>query len=173
MNTQQFKPAAVLLLAIMLTLAGCTQRRPAPPPEAAPAPVPAPAAPVPAAPTPAPAATSGARNVDEYKRDFANRVYQTSAAQVFSGTPPHLLRSVIVMSVALDASGNVSDARVLRDNGDQETVRSALDSVRRGAPYPRPASRLVNRGRFEFSETWLFRDDGRFQLRTLAEAWQQ
>ena len=171
MNTHHFKPAAILLLATLLTLAGCAQRRSAPPPEAAP--VPAPAAPTPAAPTPAPAVTSGARSVDEYKRDFANRVYQTSVAQVFSGTPPHLLRSVIVMSVVLDSSGNVSDTRVLRDNGDQETVRAALDSVRRGAPYPRPASRLVNRGRFEFSETWLFRDDGRFQLRSLAEAWQQ
>ena len=177
MNTHHFKPAAILLLATLLTLAGCAQRRSAPPPEAAPAPAPAAPAPAPAsapaAATPVPAVTSGARSVDEYKRDFANRVYQTSVAQVFSGTPPHLLRSIIVMSVALDSSGNVSDARVLRDNGDQETVRAALDSVRRGAPYPRPASRLVNRGRFEFIETWLFRDDGRFQLRSLAEAWQQ
>lgn len=173
MNTHHYKSAAILLLATLLTLAGCAQRRSAPPPEAAPTPAPAAPAPTPAAPTPAPAVTSGARSVDEYKRDFANRVYQTSAAQVFAGTPPHLLRSVIVLSVALDSSGNVSGARVLRDNGDQETVRAALDSVRRGAPYPRPASGLSNRGRFEFSETWLFRDDGRFQLRSLAEAWQK
>ena len=173
MNAHHFKSAVILFLATLLTLAGCSQRRQAPPPEAAPAPAPAPSAPAPSTPAPAPAVSSGARNVDDYKRDFANRVYQTSTAQVFTGAPPNLLRSVIVMSVALDGSGNVSDVRVLRDNGDQETVRSAVDSVRRGAPYPRPVSGLVNRGRFEFSETWLFRDDGRFQLRSLADAWQQ
>ena len=77
------------------------------------------------------------------------------------------------MSIAPDASGNVVDARVLRDNVDAQTVRNAMDSVRRGASYPRPAAQLLNRGRLEFSESWLFRDDGKFQLRTLADAWQQ
>ncbi len=172
-----FKLAGVLLFATSLTLVGCAQRRPSAPPEPAPVPAPLPSAPVapvpPPAPAPAAAVNSGARSVEEYKRDFAGHLHQSSAEQVFSGAPPHLLRSVIVMSVALDTSGNVVNARVLRDNGDPETVRSALDSVRRGAPYPRPASRLVNRGRLEFTETWLFRDDGRFQLRTLAEAWQR
>jgi len=172
---------AVVLFAAMLTAVGCAQRRPQAQPEPAPAPAPAaPAAPaVPAlpapvtAPAPATGANSGARSVEEYKRDFAKHLHQTSAEQIFTGAPPHLLRSVIVMSVALDTSGNVVNARVLRDNGDPETVRNAVDSVRRGAPYPRPASRMFNRGRLEFTETWLFRDDGRFQLRTLAEAWQR
>lgn len=172
---------AAVLFAAMLTAVGCAQRRPQVQPEPAPAPAPsapsapaAPALPAPAsAPAPATGANSGARSVEEYKRDFANHLHQTSAEQIFTGAPPHLLRSVIVMSVALDTSGNVVNARVLRDNGDPETVRSAVDSVRRGAPYPRPASRMFNRGRLEFTETWLFRDDGRFQLRTLAEAWQQ
>lgn len=170
MNLQFTHTAAIVAVAAALALAGCGHRRPAQPSEPAPAPsVPAPSAPV----APPPAATSGAGNVDEYKREFASRVHQVSSGQIFTGAPPNLLRSVIVMSVALDSSGNVVDARVLRDNGDPETVRSALDSVRRAAPYPRPASRLVNRGRLEFTESWLFRDDGRFQLRTLAEAWQQ
>ena len=181
---------AAVLFAVMLTAVGCSQRRPQAQPEPAAAPAPsapvAPVAPVapatpaaPAAPArvtaPAPAtgANSGARSVEEYKRDFANHLHQTSAEQIFAGAPPNLLRSVIVMSVALDTSGNVVNARVLRDNGDPETVRSAVDSVRRGAPYPRPAARIFNRGRLEFTETWLFRDDGRFQLRTLAEAWQR
>lgn len=181
MRVRCFRLAAVFSLVTALTLVGCAPRRPPAQPEPAPAPAPAPvaapSAPVAPAspPSPAPAArvNSGARSVEEYKRDFAGHLHQTSAEQIFTGAPPHLLRSVIVMSVALDTSGNVVTARVLRDNGDPETVQRALDSVRRGAPYPRPASRMFNRGRLEFTETWLFRDDGRFQLRTLAEVWQQ
>ncbi len=177
MNSSHITLSA-LLFAGMLTALGCAQRRPPAQPEPAPAPAPSapapPAAPAPVpAPAPATAANSGARSVEEYKRDFANHLHQASLEQIFTGAPPNLLRSVIVMSVTLDTSGNVVNARVLRDNGDPETVRSAVDSVRRGAPYPRPASRMFNRGRLEFTETWLFRDDGRFQLRTLAEAWQQ
>ena len=177
MKTRLISLAAVLFAAV-LSAVGCSQRRPQAQPEPAPAPSApaAPAVPAPAtapAPAPAPSANSGARSVEEYKRDFAKHLHQTSAELIFAGAPPNLLRSVIVMSVALDTSGNVVSARVLRDNGDAETVRSAVDSVRRGAPYPRPASRMFNRGRHEFTETWLFRDDGRFQLRTLAEAWQQ
>lgn len=181
MKTRLITLAAVLFAAV-LTAVGCAQRRPQAQPEPAPAPAPAPAPSAPAAPAvpapatapaPAPSASSGARSVEEYKRDFANHLHQTSAEQIFAGAPPNLLRSVIVMSVALDTSGNVVSARVLRDNGDADTVRSAVDSVRRGAPYPRPLARMFNRGRLEFTETWLFRDDGRFQLRTLAEAWQQ
>ena len=177
MKTRLIILAAVVFAAV-LTAVGCAQRRPQAQPEPAPAPAPsapaAPAVPAPAtAPAPAPSANSGARSVEEYKRDFAKHLHHTSAELIFAGAPPNLLRSVIVMSVALDTSGNVVSARVLRDNGDAETVRSAVDSVRRGAPYPRPAPRMFNRGRLEFTETWLFRDDGRFQLRTLAEAWQQ
>ena len=73
----------------------------------------------------------------------------------------------------LQTDGIVPDARVFRDNGDAETTRTALDSARQGAPYPKPPARLLRGGRLELSETWLFQDDGRFQLRTRAEAWQQ
>ncbi|MBL8380943.1 MAG: hypothetical protein JNM79_23945 [Burkholderiales bacterium] len=121
---------------------------------------------MPSAPPPAP---STASRVDDYKRDFATRVYQTSPAQVFRGRPPPLLRSVIVASVMLDASGNVVDARILRDNGDAETVAATLASIRRGAPYPRPAQSLVRGGRLQVVETWLFRNDGQFQIRSIAE----
>lgn len=146
-----------------------------PAPESASSPIPAPVEPatapppaavVPSAPLPAP---STANRVDDYKRDFANRVYQTSPAQVFRGRPPPLLRSVIVASVMLDASGNVVDARILRDNGDAETVAATLASIRRGAPYPRPAPSLVRGGRLQVVETWLFRNDGQFQVRSIAE----
>ncbi|MBL8383760.1 MAG: hypothetical protein JNM90_11820 [Burkholderiales bacterium] len=165
-------------LAALLTAAGCAQRR-APGPEPAP-PAPAPPSVSVPAPAPAPAATAGATappasaatSLNGYKLEVASRIHEASSGNVFSGTPPHLLRSVIVVSMTIDRSGNLADIRVLRDNGDAETVRSTLDSARRGAPYPRPAASVLRGGRVEFTESWLFRDDGRFQLRSLAEAWQ-
>ena len=116
---------------------------------------------------------SAARNLADYKVEVANRLYQGNAAQVFSGTPPHNLRSVVVLSVTLDAAGAVKSVAVFRDNGDDETRNAAVASVHRAAPYPRPARGILRSGQVQFTESWLFRDDARFQLRTLAEAYQQ
>jgi len=135
----------------------------------APAPAPRPDV-VPAPPAPP---NSQASTLEGYKREVADRIYLTAAERIFPGTPPNLLRSVVVLSVVIDAGGQVVGVRVFRDNGDAETTRIAVESARQGAPYPRPPARLLRGGRLEFSETWLFQDDGRFQLRTRAEAWQQ
>ena len=45
-----------------------------------------------------------------------------------------------------------------------------MQSVRDASPLPAPQRSLVRNGRIELTETWLFRDDGRFQIRTLAQA---
>ena len=156
-------------------LAGCASRPdPQPQPQAVPEPA-AVTAPAPAAPPPAraPSASSAARSVDAYKREVAQRIHDASAERVFPGAPPNPLRSIVVVNVAIDGRGGLIDARVMRDNGDSELTRAALESVRRAAPYAAPASALARRGRVEFFETWLFSDDGRFQLRTLAEVQQQ
>jgi protein TonB len=50
----------------------------------------------------------------------------------------------------------------------QEKV--AIASVRAAAPLPPPPGALLRRGTLEIAETWLFRDDGKFQVRSLAEA---
>ena len=83
MKTRLISLAAVLFAAV-LSAVGCSQRRPQAQPEPAPAPSApaAPAVPAPAtapAPAPAPSANSGARSVEEYKRDFAKHLHQTSA----------------------------------------------------------------------------------------------
>jgi protein TonB len=49
----------------------------------------------------------------------------------------------------------------------QEKV--AHSSVRAAAPFPAPPTSLLRRGTLEIAETWLFRDDGKFQVRSLAE----
>ncbi len=160
--------ATVLVIAALLAT-GCANRRQQQP-ESPPPPVAAPATQATPAPT---ASSSSAATLDAYKRENAARIYQTSAAQVYDGKPQALLRSVVVLSVTLDAAGNVAGLRTLRDNGDVETIRSAHDSVRNGVPYPRPPVGMLRGGRLEYSESWLFRDDGKFQLRSVADAWQQ
>lgn len=145
---------------------GCASRRSAPaesaPAASAPAPAPAPGA-----------SASSATNLDDYKREVALHIHRLASSQVFEGSPPNLLRSVIVASLLVDGSGNLAGVRILRDNGDPETVAAVHESVRRAAPFPRPPRALLRSGRIEFSETWLVRDDAKFQLRTLADAWQQ
>jgi protein TonB len=164
------KFATVFLFVAHVT--GCASRpdpQPQPVPEQAPVAVPAPVAP----PRVRAPVASAARSVDAYKREVAQRIHEVSYDLVFAGAPPNPLRSIVVVNVAIDGRGGLIDARVMRDNGDTELTRVALESVRRAAPYAVPVSALARRGRIEFFETWLFREDGRFQLRTLAEAQQQ
>ena len=158
------------LAAAVAASGGCGSRRSAPSESAPSAPVQAPAP----APAQAPGAPpSSATNLDDYKREVALHIHRLAASQVFEGRPPSLLRSVIVASLLVDGSGNLAGVRILRDNGDAETVAAVRESMRRAAPFPRPPRRLLRSGRIEFSETWLVRDDAKFQLRTLADAWQQ
>ena len=112
---------------------------------------------------------SSAASLDGYKRDVAYRITQVNSGKVFTGRPQALLRSVVVLKYMVDANGGIVRSEILRSNHDRETEATALASLRRSAPLPRPASHLLRHGRVEISETWLFNNDGRFQLRTIAE----
>ena len=169
----------LLMVGVALALTGCGGGSRAPAGSDA-----APGAPIVEAPIPAPAAVrrppglgaprnSQARNLVTYKTEFAERLYEGNTAQVFSGTPPHALRSIVVLNLTIDVAGAVRSVRVFRDNGDDETRDAAVASVHRAAPYPRPAAALLRGGQMQFTETWLFRDDGQFQLRSMAEAYQK
>ena len=48
------------------------------------------------------------------------------------------------------------------------TSMRALASLRSSAPFPKPAPHLLRNGRVEMHESWLFNNDGRFQLRSIA-----
>jgi periplasmic protein TonB len=113
--------------------------------------------------------TSSANTLDGYKRDLALRISQVSSGKVYPGRPQALLRSVVVMRYAVDAHGQLLRSEILRSNRDRETESIALASLRSAAPFPRPASHLLHHGKLEVSETWLFNNDGRFQLRTIAQ----
>jgi protein TonB len=104
-----------------------------------------------------------------YKQDVAQRISEVNSAKVYPGRPQALLRSVIVVRYAVDAGGNLTRSEILRSNHDRANEATALASLRNSAPFPKPASHLLQRGRLEISETWLFNNDGRFQLRTIAQ----
>ena len=156
------------LACLLAALAGCASP---PPPEPASESSSPPAPAVPSA-TAAPAAVtaSAARSLDSYKVDLANRISQSNAAKVYEGRPQALLRSVIVVRYTIDRNGNLTHSEILRSNRDRITESIALASLRSAAPFPRPGSHLLKNGRVEVSESWLFNSDGRFQLRSIAQA---
>jgi periplasmic protein TonB len=112
---------------------------------------------------------SSASTVDGYKRDLALRISEVNAGKVYPGRPQALLRSVVVLRYVVDGRGHLVRSEIMRSNRDSETESTALATLRNSAPFPKPASHLLRRGHLELSETWLFNNDGRFQLRTIAQ----
>ncbi len=108
--------------------------------------------------------------LEDYKRAAAQKIMQASREHLFEGAPPPMLKSVVVLTIAVNAEGRIASLRVMRGNGHRSLERLAMQSVEAALPLPPPGRLAPHRGPMEFSETWLFRDDGRFQLRSQAEA---
>jgi hypothetical protein len=111
-----------------------------------------------------------AQSADQVKADFARSVYTHSAKQVHNDRPQPLLRAVVVLRVKLDEQ-NHWQAEVFRDNPNQpELTRVALESVARLPPPPAMSQKALEMLRGEgLVEAWLFENDGRFALKTLAK----
>ncbi|WP_034293096.1 energy transducer TonB [Herbaspirillum sp. RV1423] len=116
-----------------------------------------------------PDGTSTADSLDGYKEDLARRISQVNSTRVHVERPQALLRSVIVIKYVVDKDGNLTRSEVVRGNKDKVTEATALAALRNTAPFPKPPAMLLRGGRVEISETWLFNNDGRFQLRTIAQ----
>lgn len=112
--------------------------------------------------------TSTAATLNGYKQDLAHRISQVNSTSVYAGRPQPLLRSVIVVKFHIDGNGQLLRSDILRSNRDRITEATALSTLRNAAPFPKPASHLLRQGRVEILESWLFNNDGRFQLRTIA-----
>ena len=111
-----------------------------------------------------------AQGADVVKRDFARTVYLHSATDVHNEQPQALLRAVVVLRVKLDEQGQWK-AEIFRDNPEQpEMTQRAIESVQRlPAPVGLTAqARQVLQGQ-GVVEAWLFQNDGRFALKTLAK----
>ena len=161
---------------LLAVLAGCTSR-PLPSDAPVPAASPAPAAPAtgpaaagarPAVPPAAPRAQAPARNWDEYKMRAARRIMQTSAGETFAGPIPERLQSIPVVQVELNRDGSVRNVTVLRvPKFSPQTLQMAMAAIRRAGPFE-PVGHLPRP--WQYSETFLYNDDLKFQIRSLAEA---
>ncbi|MFS2017559.1 TonB family protein [Massilia sp. CT11-108] len=111
----------------------------------------------PASPTaPAPA------GLDDYKTQVAHHVADHNPERAWTGTLPPMLPAIVVLEITVDRDGQLADVAVQRSrNPDASEI--ALASVRRSSPLPPPPA-----GRLTFSETFLFADSERYQLRSLA-----
>lgn len=157
------------LAGLLALLAGCTSR-PMPsdaPPAAPPAPGPAATVVRPAAPATAPAAQAPARSWEEYKVRAARRIMQTSAGETFSGPIPERLQSIPVVQVELNRDGSVRNVTVLRvPKFSPQTLQMATAAIRRAGPFE-PVGHLPRP--WQYAETFLYNDDLKFQIRSLAE----
>lgn len=104
-----------------------------------------------------------------YKVALANHIAATNGERMYAGRPQALLRSVVVVKYVIDADGRLLRSEIMRSNQDRTTEATALATLRNSAPFPPPAPHLLQRGRLELAETWLFNNDGRFQLRSTAQ----
>ena len=110
-----------------------------------------------------------AEGLDQVRRGFAQMLYEDAGPDIDLGAPQPLLRAVVVLRVKLDQVGHWT-ADVVRENDEQpELTRKALASVghlARTMEMSATASELLHRE--GFLEVWLFQNDGRFALKTLA-----
>ena len=114
---------------------------------------------------------SGARaeSIDQVRRGFAQMIYQDSRADINLAPPQSMLRAVVVLRVRLDDHGRWK-AEVMRENDvEPGLTRKALASVEHLAEaLPVSAGMSEQLHREGFVEVWLFQNDGRFALKTLA-----
>ena len=147
-------------------LASCSA--PAPTPQA-PTPGVAQAAPRPMPPRPI-AQPVAPLSIDGYKKEFAQHVAHASSV-VFHDPLPPMFKSIVVLDVTIDHTGRLTQVAVHRSNSYKDLEKVALNSVRQAAPFAAPSRAIQRRdGSVNFLETFLFRNDGRFQIRSLNDA---
>lgn len=157
-------------LVLAIALAGCESPRPRLEP-AKPAPPPVALAPV--VPPPAPAPVEPDRpglTLLDYQKEIAATVVQICAEETFQGKLPPLLRSVVVLQLSIDRQGMPEKVTLFRSNGFPDLEKRAIAAVYRAAPYPIPGRSLLDgSSTLTYTESFLFRNDGRFQIRSIAE----
>jgi protein TonB len=165
-------PQYVALCAIA-AVAGCATVEsppPAAPPPAAPPVQAEPVAPPKAAPAPVvrgPA--SSAATMDAYKKHVAQHITSKNSRERADSLPP-FLKSVVVLNITIDRDGQPVHVSVMRSNGYEDVEKIAIRSIRRAAPLPTPSAALLgNRDSVSFVESWLFRPDGLYQVRSVAD----
>ncbi len=122
-----------------------------------------------AAPAPSSAQRIAPLTLDAYKKSVAERIAQASP-DIFAEPLPEMFKSIVVLDITIDRDGRLAKVSVRRSNGYKALENRAMDSVKRAAPFGAPAFTVRGRdGSVNFLETFLFRDDGRFRIRSLVE----
>ncbi|ALK29643.1 energy transducer TonB family protein [Burkholderia plantarii] len=112
---------------------------------------------------------AGGTTQAQYRDAVAQRILDANASSVLHGTPQAMLRSLVVVAFTVDRDGRLLRSSVYRSNGDDGAEAIALQSLRRAAPLPKPPAPLLDgHGQLDMMESWLFNDNGQFQLRTKA-----
>jgi protein TonB len=106
--------------------------------------------------------------LDLYKQSAARHIVAKNRARTFDDVPEHFLRSIVVLRIVVDGRGTVKTVLVDRGNGYTNLERAAVKAVRDSSPLPAPPPPLVRSGALEYSESFLFRKDNRFQVRSIA-----
>jgi protein TonB len=121
--------------------------------------------------SPAPASKSSsspnAAGLDDYKTKVAQHVVQHNPGHSYEGTLPPMLPAIVVLEITVDENGQLANVIVQRSR-DPGASQVALAALRRSTPLPRPQRLALASGRLTFSETFLFADRDRYQLRSLA-----
>jgi protein TonB len=104
--------------------------------------------------------------LDDYKTQVAQHVASHNPEHQYSGTLPAMLPAIVVLEITVDQDGRMTDVAVQRAR-DAHAAQVALASMRRSEPLP-PPQRLARAGPLTFSETFLFADAERYQLRSIA-----
>lgn len=105
--------------------------------------------------------------LNEYKRRVASRIVQASR-ETYSHPMPEMMKSIVVLEITVDRGGRPLEVSVYRSNGYASLERRAVASVVKAAPFTPPAPGLLQGApSVSFLETFLFRDDDFFQVRSL------
>jgi protein TonB len=110
---------------------------------------------------------AGAPGIGAYKGEIAKRIAEANQAKHTEDLPP-ILKSVVVLDISVDSQGKPVRVVVWRSNGYQDLEATAMESVKRVGVFPPPSQELLAGGdTVRYLETFLFRPDGRFQIRSL------
>jgi len=113
-----------------------------------------------------PAPRVAPQTLDDYKHAVAMRIAALNPA-TYSAPPPEMLKSVVVLEITVDSVGAPLEVSVFRSNGYPDLTQRAITAVIDASPFGAPAPALLQGDSVNFFETFLFRDDDSFQLRSL------
>ena len=120
--------------------------------------------------TPPPVPPIARPTLDDYKRIVAQRIAAASG-DTYSEPVPEMLKSIVVLEITLDKAGAPLEVAVYRTNGYEDLAQRAITRVVDAAPFAAPAAALLQGdGSVSFLETFLFREDDTFRLRSLVPA---